>query len=134
MLNLCQFIGRCGGDPAFSYTPNGVAVCKVSIACSEKYKTKSDEKAEKTEWVNLVFWNKLAEIVGEYVKKGSLIYVSGKFTTRSWEKDGVKRYSTEIVCNDMKMLDGKKDNQQTTGTGTYLDNMQGGINEEDVPF
>ena len=104
MLNQCNFIGRCARDPELKFTPAGKAVCNMSIACSEKYKGE-----EHTEWVNLVFWDKLAEIVGQYIHKGSLIFVSGKMQTRSWEdKEGNKKYTTEIVVREMKMLDGKK--------------------------
>ena len=108
MLNQCNFIGRCGKEPETSFTPSGAQVTKLSIACSEKY-GKGEDRKERTEWVNLVFWNKLAEIVQQYVHKGSLIYVSGRLETQSWEdKDGQKHYKTQIVANNMKMLDGKK--------------------------
>jgi len=104
MLNDCHFIGRAWKEPELKFTPAGKAVCNMSIACSEKYKGE-----EHTEWVNLVFWDKLAEIVGQYVHKGSLIFVSGKMQTRAWEdKEGNKKYTTEIVARAMKMLDGKK--------------------------
>lgn len=107
-LNQCNFIGRCGRDPEIKYTASGQAVGNVSIACSEKFKNKSGEWEERTEWVNLVFWGKLAEVLGEYVKKGSEIYVSGRLTTRKWQdKSGNDRYTTEIVGDKMQMLSGK---------------------------
>jgi single-strand DNA-binding protein len=111
MLNQCNFIGRAGKDPDLKATPKGDSVASLSLACSESYK-KDGEKMEKTEWVNLVFWGKLAEIVGKYVKKGSLIYVSGKLQTRKWkDKEGNDKYTTEVVCSDMKMLGEKKSQQ-----------------------
>lgn len=88
--------------------PNGNAVANVSLATSESWKDKtSGEQQEKTEWHRVVFFNRLAEIVEQYVKKGSKIYIEGKLQTRSWEQDGVKRYSTEIVANEMQMLDSR---------------------------
>jgi single-strand DNA-binding protein len=89
--------------------PNGKAVTNISIATSESWKDKTTgEPQERTEWHRVVFFNTLADIVGEYVKKGSRLYIEGKLQTRSWEQDGIKRYSTEIVGNEMQMLD-KKD-------------------------
>lgn len=108
-LNQCNFIGNLGKDPELSYTASGIAVAKFSIACSEKWKDNNGESHEKTEWVNVVAWKKLAEICGQYLKKGSKVFVSGRFTTRSWDdkNTGVKRYSTEIVADKMVMLDTK---------------------------
>lgn len=107
MLNQCNFIGRLGKEPDLKYTPQGKAVMNLSIACTEKWKDN-----EKTEWVNLIFWDKLAEISAKYLHKGSLIFVSGKLQTTSYDdKEGVKRYKTEVVAHDMKMLDGKKDHE-----------------------
>lgn len=106
-LNHCTFIGNLGKEPELSHTPSGIAVAKFSIACSEKWKDGDGNQQEKTEWINLVAWRKLAEVCGQYLKKGSKVYVSGKFTTHSWEKDGVKRYATEVVIDDLIMLDGK---------------------------
>jgi single-strand DNA-binding protein len=107
-LNRCDFIGRVGKDPEVRFTAAGTAVANTSIACSEKFKNKSGEWEEKTEWVNLVFWGKLAEIVGEYVEKGKEIYVSGRLQTRKYQdRDGNDRYSTEVNCEKMQMLGGK---------------------------
>jgi single-strand DNA-binding protein len=115
-LNQCNFIGRCGKDPEVRYTAAGTAVASVSIACSEKFKGKSGEWEEKTEWVPLVFWGKLAEIVGEYVTKGKEIYVSGRMQTRKWQdKEGNDRYTTEINCGTMQMLGGKGDGAGSGG-------------------
>lgn len=132
-LNRCDFIGRAGKDPETRFTASGTAVSSLSIACSEKFKNKSGEWEERTEWVNLVFWGKLAEIVGEHVAKGKEIYVSGKLQTRKWEdKDGNTRYSTEVVCDKMILLGGKRDSGQQQESGEY-DEPQ--FNPDDnIPF
>jgi len=105
-INKAILIGNAGNDPEQRAMPNGTAVTNLTIATSESWKDKNTgEQVEKTEWHRLVFFSRLAEIVGQYVKKGSKIYVEGRLQTRSWEQDGVKRYSTEIVCNEMQMLD-----------------------------
>lgn len=109
-VNKAILIGRCGKDPETRYMTNGDAVTNVSIATSEAWKDKSGEKQEKTEWHNLTFYKRLAEVVGEYVKKGSEIYVEGKIQTRKWQdKEGKDRYTTEIICHEMKMLGGKRE-------------------------
>jgi single-strand DNA-binding protein len=109
-LNQVQLIGRLGQDPEVKYLPNGDAVCNVSVATSEKWKDKaSGEQKEKTEWHRVVIFGKLAEIAGEYLRKGALVFFQGKIETRQWEKDGEKRYSTEIRANQMTMLGGKEE-------------------------
>ena len=103
MINQCNFIGRLGRDPETRYTQSGKAVASFSIACSEK---RSGE--ESTEWVNVVAWEKLAEICGQYLAKGSLVFISGRMQTRKGQdKEGGTRYTTEIVAREMKMLDRK---------------------------
>ncbi|KAB2924909.1 MAG: single-stranded DNA-binding protein [Bacteroidetes bacterium] len=104
-LNKVQLIGNLGKDPELKYTPSGVAVATFSVATSESWKDQEGNQQEKTEWHNVVAWRKLAEIVGEYLKKGKKVYIEGKLQTRSYEKDGVKRYMTEIVADQMIMLD-----------------------------
>lgn len=112
-VNKVILIGRCGKDPETRYMTNGEAVTNVSLATSETWKDKSGEKQEKTEWHNLTFYKRLAEVVGEYVKKGSEIYVEGKIQTRKWQdKEGKDRYTTEIICHEMKMLGGKKEQSE----------------------
>ena len=109
-LNQVQLIGRLGQDPEVKYLPNGDAVCNLSLATSEKWKDKqTGEPKEKTEWHRVVMFGKLAEIAGEYLKKGTLVFIQGKLETRQWEKDGEKRYTTEIRANQMTMLGGKDD-------------------------
>ncbi len=107
-VNKAILIGRLGKDPETRYMTNGEAVTNVSLATSENYKDKSGEKQERTEWHNLVLYRRLAEIAGEYLKKGSMIYVEGRIQTRKWQdKEGKDRYTTEIVVNEMKMLGSK---------------------------
>ncbi|MBI3222332.1 MAG: single-stranded DNA-binding protein [Nitrosomonadales bacterium] len=107
-VNKVILIGRLGKDPETRYMTNGEAVTNATLATSENWKDKSGEKQEKTEWHNLVFYRRLAEIAGEYLKKGSQIYVEGKLQTRKWQtKEGQDRYTTEIIVNEMTMLGGK---------------------------
>jgi len=109
-------IGNLTRDPEVKYLANGTAVCNFSIACNERYKDKDGVKQESVEYVNIVAWKRLAEICGEYLKKGSQVFASGKLQTRSWEKDGVKRYSTEVVMQEMQMLGSRgESNQQDSG-------------------
>ncbi len=107
-VNKVILIGRLGKDPETRYMPNGEAVTNVTLATSENWKDKSGVKQEKTEWHNLVFYRRLAEIAGEYLKKGSQVYVEGKLQTRKWQdKEGRDRYTTEIIADQMQMLGGK---------------------------
>ncbi len=113
-VNKVILVGRLGKDPETRYMTNGEAVTNVSLATSENYKDKSGEKQERTEWHNLVFYRRLAEIAGEYLKKGSMIYAEGRIQTRKWQdKEGKDRYTTEIVVNEMTMLGGK------AGSGSF---------------
>ncbi len=107
-VNKVILVGNLGRDPEVRYMPNGEAVCNFSIATTENWKDKSGVKQEKTEWHNIVMYRKLAEIAGEYLKKGRPVYVEGRLQTRKWEKDGVTRYTTEIIADNMQML-GSKD-------------------------
>jgi len=106
-LNQCNFIGRLGQDPEQKYMPNGKAVVNLSIAVSEKWKDQQGQQQESTEWVRVTAYDKLAEIIGQYVTKGSLIYISGKMKTRKWQdQQGNDKYTTEIIANQMQMLGG----------------------------
>ena len=106
-VNKVILVGNLGKDPEVRYMPNGEAVANFSIATTENWKDKSGVKQEKTEWHNIVMYRKLAEIAGEYLKKGAPVYIEGKLQTRKWEKDGVTRYSTEIIGDQMQMLGSK---------------------------
>lgn len=122
MVNQCNFIGNLGADPESRYTQAGKQVVNFRIACSEKFGGK-----EVTEWVSVVAWDKLAEICAEYLQKGSRVYVSGRMQTRQWEdQQGNKRYTTEIVAREMKMLD-RRDQEDHGG------NFQSSVGQ-DVPF
>lgn len=108
MASVNKFIGigHIGQDPTTRYMPNGDAVTNISIACTESWKDKATgEKKEQTEWVRVTFYRQLAEIAGQYLKKGSQIYVEGRLQTRKWtDKDGIERYTTEVIADTMKML------------------------------
>lgn len=108
-VNKVILIGNLGKDPEVRYSPNGGAMANVTIATSESWKDKNTgEQVDKTEWHRVVFFRRLAEIVGEYLKKGSKVYIEGKLQTRKWQdKDGNDRYTTEIVANEMQMLDSR---------------------------
>ncbi len=109
-VNKVILVGNLGRDPEVRYTPNGSAVCNVTIATSRVRKNKeSGEKNEDTEWHRVVFFDRLAEIAGEYLKKGRSVYVEGRLQTRKWQdKDGIDRYTTEIVASEMQMLGGRE--------------------------
>ena len=116
-VNKCILIGNVGGDPEVRVLPNGNSVANITLATSDSWKDKATgQTQERTEWSRVVFFGKIAEIVGEYVRKGSKLYIEGRLQTREWEKDGVKRYTTEVVVDiggQMQMLDGKpQDGQQ----------------------
>lgn len=141
-LNQCNFIGRLGRDPDIRYNPNGKAMTTISIACGDDYKDKnSGEKVERTNWVRVVAFGRLAEIIGEYCHKGSRIFVSGKQVTRQWkDKEENDRYTTEIIANEMQMLDSKGGNQQSeqqnaAQSGEQQNAPQGGDDFDDkIPF
>lgn len=138
MINKVILVGRLGKDPEVRYTPDGTMVTNFNLATDENYKDKSGEKVQKTEWHRIVTFGKLAEICGNYLVKGKLVFIEGKIQTRSWDdKEGVKRYSTEIVANDMKMLDSKGQGQ-SQGQGKPADDAgyasNGAVHADDVPF
>ena len=109
-VNKVILIGNLGRDPEVRYTPNGNAVCNVSVATSRTWKAKdSGDKVEETEWHRVAFFDRLAEIAGEYLKKGSPVYVEGRLKTRKWtDKEGKENYTTEIIAEEMKMLGGRE--------------------------
>lgn len=134
MVNKAILIGRLGKDPEVRYTPDGLMVTNFNLATDEQWKDKSGQKAQKTEWHRIVTFGKLAEICGNYLAKGKLVFVEGRIQTRSWDdKDGNKRYTTEIVASDMRMLDAKG---QGKGADAPAENtfQANAIPEEDVPF
>ncbi|SEN34349.1 single-stranded DNA-binding protein [Nitrosomonas marina] len=146
-VNKVILIGNLGRDPETRYMSNGDAVTNISVATTDTWKDKNGEKQEKTEWHRVTFYRKLAEIAGEYLKKGRPVYVEGRLETRKWtDKNGVDRYTTEIIATDMKMLGGRtgsdsfdssadntnepKSDQSTYNRGSNgFDDM-----EDDIPF
>src|SRR5260221_1729617 len=118
-INKVILVGRLGKDPEVKATPNGNTVAKFSLATDERYTDREGNKQERTEWHNVVAWGKLAEICGQYLRKGKLIYLEGKIRTDSWEdkETKVKRYKTEIIADTMQMLDRKGDDEG--GGGSY---------------
>lgn len=121
-VNKVILVGNLGRDPEVRYMPNGDAVANYSIATTETWKDKNGMRQEKTEWHNIVMYRRLAEIAGEYLKKGSSVYVEGRLQTRKWQdKNGQDRYTTEIICDQMQMLGGKNG-----GTSNYDSTPSGG--------
>lgn len=116
-VNKVILIGNLGKDPEVKYTASGVPLAKFSLATNERYKDKSGEWQDRTEWHQLVAWQRAAEIVGEYVHKGSRLYIEGRLQTSSWEdkQSGDKKYRTEIVVTDLTLLDGRNENARTNG-------------------
>ena len=112
-LNMVQLIGNVGAEPEVRYIPNGTATTTISVATTEKWKDRdSGEHQERTEWHRIVFFGKIAEIVGDFVRKGASLYVQGHLRTRKWtDKEQVDRYTTEIVADEMQMLDKRPDTQ-----------------------
>lgn len=115
MLNQCNFIGNLGADPDMRNTQDGKAIANMTIAVSEKWKDKnSGEQKEKTEWIRCVAYEPLSKVFEKYVKKGSKVFVSGKMQNRKWtDRDGVEKYTTEIIVNELVMLGEKQQNQQS---------------------
>lgn len=124
-INKVILIGNLGRDPEVRYTPNGAAVCNVSIATTRNWKDKSSgDKVEETEWHRVVFYDRLAEIAGEYLKKGRPVYVEGRLKTRKWQdKDGKDNYTTEVVAEQMQLLGGREGG--SGGGGGYGGNQGG---------
>jgi single-strand DNA-binding protein len=139
-INKVIIIGRLGNDPEVRYTPSGAAVARFSVATSEEWKDKnSGEKKERTEWHRVTAWGKLGEICGEYLSKGRQVYVEGRLQTSSYDdKDGVKRYSTEIVASDVQFLGSRESGGGRPGGGAPPRESGGGQGpppaDDDIPF
>lgn len=142
-INKVILVGNLGQDPEVKYTAGGAAVTTLSLATSESWKDKdTGQDQEKTEWHRVVLWRRLAEIAGEYLKKGSKVYIEGQLQTRKWEQDGQTRYTTEVVGRDMQFLD-SRGNTSPDNSSTYEDVNQdmgsqnlpdSGITDDDIPF
>ena len=141
-INKVILVGNVGADPEVKYTPSGIPVGKFSLATNERFKNKSGEWQDRTEWHNIIAWQRLAEIVGEYVSKGSKVYIDGKLQTSSWEdrRSGEKKYRTEIVARDLVLLslreNGNSKQEQTTSDEQREPDVAGSgeITDEDIPF
>ena len=142
-VNKVILVGNVGNEPECRTMPNGNSVANISVATSESWKDKNtSEQQERTEWHRVVFFNRLAEIVEQYVKKGSKLYIEGRLQTRSWEQDGIKRYTTEIVANEMQMLDSRGSTNregfgdQATATQTPQQAAPANFDnfDDDIPF
>jgi single-strand DNA-binding protein len=147
MINKVILVGRLGKDPEVRSTPGGTSVAKFTIATDERFTDKSGEKQERTEWHNITAWGKLGEICGQYLRKGKLVYIEGSIRTDSWDdkESGQKKYRTEIVARDMKMLDRRGDDEGGGGGGSYGGASRGSSrgssapapdmgDDEEVPF
>lgn len=137
MVNKVILVGRLGADPDVRYTPDGMMVTNFRLATDMQWKDKAGERVSKTEWHRIVAFGKLAEICNSYLAKGKMVFVEGRIQTRAWDdKDGVKRYTTEIIANNMQMLDSKgqarAENSAEEHPSPYPENAV--IPEDDVPF
>lgn len=135
-LNRVMLIGRLGKDPEQRYMPNGKAVVNFSVATSESWK-KDGEKQERTEWHNVVAFDKLAEICGQYLQKGSQVFVEGKLATRKWQdKEGKDRYTTEIVASGMQMLGGRQQQERKDSSPSRTEPAaaEGFDDDQSIPF
>lgn len=146
-LNKVMIIGRLGTDPEMRYTPNGAPVTNFRVATGRQWKDNTGESHDETEWFSVVAWNKLGEICNQYLTKGSRVYIEGRLQTRSWDdaQSGEKKYRTEIVANDMIILDSRTDGQSSTGgrgpsrsRDTAASDYSGGSyandSDDDIPF
>lgn len=139
--NLVILIGNLGKDPTINYTTSGKAVCNFSVATSQTFKNKDGEKQEATEWHNIVVWNKLAEVCGEYLTKGKQVYIEGSLRTRKWEdKEGQTRYTTEVIAQSMQMLGAKdetspaKQEKEEMPSSKADFELESGFDPEEPPF
>ena len=141
-INKVILVGNLGQDPEVKFTAGGAAVTTLSIATSDSWKDKdSGMDKERTEWHRVVLWRRLAEIAGEYLKKGSKVYIEGQLQTRKWEQEGQTRYTTEIIARDIQFLDSRgsanTSNQEgvaTTNEEPAPDVPESGIDDDDIPF
>ena len=133
-VNKVILVGNLGNDPEVRYMPNGNAVANLSLATSESWKDQQGQVQERTEWHRLTMYRRLAEIAGEYLKKGSQIYVEGKLQTRSWEDDkGEKKYTTEVIARELTML-GSKSSSNDTGAAPQMDEQKPPPIDDEIPF
>lgn len=125
-LNKVQLLGNLTRDPELKHTGSGTAVTNLSVATNERFKDKSGEWTDRPEYHTVVLWQRLAEIAGEYLKKGSKVFIEGRLQTRKWEKDGVTKYATEVVASDLILLDSKGEKPAQAPAPAPID--------DDIPF
>lgn len=135
-VNKVILVGNVGKDPEIRYLDSGVAVASITLATSERGYTLSNgtQVPERTEWHNIVAWRGLAEVAEKYIKKGSQLYIEGKINTRKWEKDGVTRYSTEIVAENIELLGKKPESNNNPTTNTAPQPQPEDASGDDLPF
>jgi single-strand DNA-binding protein len=141
-LNRVQLIGNLGKDPEVKYTPKGTPVAKLTIATNERFKDKAGEWQDRAEWHNVVLWQRLAEIAGEYLKKGGKVYIEGRLETRSWDdkQTGQKKYMTEVIATDLILLGSILHSGEASSRGVVEPERElvgataGPITDEDIPF
>lgn len=143
-INKVILVGNLGRDPETRYMPSGNAVTNVSVATSKSWKDRdSGEQKDRTEWHRVVFFNRLAEIASEYLKRGSKVYIEGELRTREWEREGQKHYTTEVVANEMQMLDSRGDTPVNDRSNADIQSSSTGDNfgpppsedlDDDIPF
>lgn len=144
-INKVILLGRLGHDPEVKYTPDGTAVTSFSVATSQQWKDKEGQKQERTEWTRVVAWRKLAEICAQYLAKGRQVYIEGRMQTRQWEKDGVTRYATEVIANEVLFVGSRSDGDQdrmrdpvdypeAAGGTSQASPVAGVNNDDDIPF
>lgn len=142
-LNKCMFIGYLGADPEIRYTQNNLAVCRFRIGVTESYQSRGSERQERTEWVQIVVWAKMAEVVGKFLSKGRQVYVEGRLQTRSWEdREGKKRWTTEVVASKVLFLGPAGRSERPSSDSGASDAVPQGMPEgepfpaddDDIPF
>ncbi len=139
-VNKVILVGNVGQDPEVKYTASGVPVAKVSLATNERFKDKNDAWQDRTEWHSVVAWQRLAEIVGEYVRKGSKLYIEGKLQTSTWEdkQSGERKFRTEIVARDIVLLgsrdSGAEGRAEAPGEESNTEPVASGVADSDIPF
>lgn len=136
-VNKVILVGRLGQDPEVRYTQGGTPVANIRIATDETWKDQSGERQQRTEWHTVVLWRRLAEICGQYLSKGRQVYIEGKLQTRSWQdREGNKRYSTEVQADNMVMLGGRSEEGQAAPAAqpAAAASPDSGTNDDDIPF
>jgi single-strand DNA-binding protein len=131
-VNKVILIGNLGADPEMRYTASGMAVAKFRIATTERFKDRQGNMQERTEWHRVTAWGKLAEICGQYLSKGKQVYIEGRIRSDTWEQEGVKRYSYEIIANTMQMLGQARGVEREPEPP--FEPPEGGVPEDDIPF